>query len=90
VAQFCSTAWLSGNDFESTINFSIEGHRYSLFIKEIPALFGLANDDFHRVDIANERILLDNELGPLYFPWSSARVYHLQHDISQHFDAEEG
>jgi hypothetical protein len=26
VAQFCSTAWRNGNGYESTINFSIEGH----------------------------------------------------------------
>jgi hypothetical protein len=26
VAQFCSTAWRSGHGYESTINFSIEGH----------------------------------------------------------------
>jgi hypothetical protein len=67
VAQFCSTACLSGNGYDSTINFSIEGHRFSLCIKEIPALFGLANDDFHRANIANERNVLDNELAPLYF-----------------------
>jgi hypothetical protein len=67
VAQFCSTAWISGNGYDSTINFSIEGHRYSICIKEIPALFGLANDDFHRATIANERTVSDNELSPLYF-----------------------
>jgi hypothetical protein len=56
VAQFCSTAWISGNGYESTINFSIEGHRYSLCIQEmeIPTLFGLANDDFHRANIAKK------------------------------------
>jgi hypothetical protein len=68
VAQFCSTVWISGNGYESTINFSIEGHHYILCIQEIPALFGLANDDFHRANIANERTMSDNELAPLYFP----------------------
>jgi hypothetical protein len=66
VAQFCSIASLSVNGFDNTINFSIEGHRYSLCITKIPALFGLANDDFHRADIANERTVSDNELAPLY------------------------
>jgi hypothetical protein len=67
VGQFCATTWLSGNGYDSTINFSIEGHRFSVCIQEIPALFGLANDDFHRANIANERTMLDNELAPLYF-----------------------
>jgi hypothetical protein len=31
-------------------------------------LFGLANDEFHRANIANERTVLKNELAPLYFP----------------------
>jgi hypothetical protein len=68
VAQFSSTAWLSGNGYDSTINFGIEGHHFSLCIKEIPALFGLANDDFHRANIANERTVSDNELALLYQP----------------------
>jgi hypothetical protein len=66
VAQFCATAWLSGNGYDNTINFSIEGHHFSLCIKEIPALFILANDDFHRVDISNERTVSSNEFTPLY------------------------
>jgi hypothetical protein len=100
VGQFCSTAWLSGNGYDSTINFSIEGHRYSLYIMEISALFGLVNDDFHRVDIANEITVLDNELAPLYFLGNESnygiihnflpRVCHLQQDFSRHFDAKEG
>jgi hypothetical protein len=68
VAQFCATAWLRVNGYDNTINFSIEGHHFNLCIKVIPALFGLANDDFHRADIANERTVSDNELAPLYFP----------------------
>jgi hypothetical protein len=67
LGQFCATAWLSGNGYDCTINFSIEGHRLSLCIKEIPTLFGLANDDFHRANITNERVVSDNELVPLYF-----------------------
>jgi hypothetical protein len=68
VAQFCSTAWINGNWYDSTINFSIEGHHYALCVKEIPTIFRLANNDFHRDDIANERTMVDNELAPLYFP----------------------
>jgi hypothetical protein len=30
VTQFCSTAWRSGHGYESTINFSIEGHQFHL------------------------------------------------------------
>jgi hypothetical protein len=67
VGQFCATAWLSGNGYDNTINFSIEGHRFSLCIKEIPFLFDSMNDDFHRANIANERTVSDNELAPLYF-----------------------
>jgi hypothetical protein len=26
VAQFCATAWRSGNGYETVLNFSIEGH----------------------------------------------------------------
>jgi hypothetical protein len=43
VGHFCAMVWLSRNGYDSTINFSIEGHRFSLCIKEIFALFGLAN-----------------------------------------------
>jgi hypothetical protein len=60
-------AWIRGNGYDNTINFSIEGHRYALCVKEIPTVFGLANNDFHRADIANERTMVDNELAPLYF-----------------------
>jgi hypothetical protein len=66
VAQFCATAWINSNGYECTINFIIEGHHYSLCIKEIPALFGLANIDFHRANTVNERTVSDNGLAPLY------------------------
>jgi hypothetical protein len=72
VAQFCSTSWLSGNGFDSTINFSIEGHHYSLCLKEIPTMFGLANNDFHRENIANERTVSDTKMVPLYLPRNSS------------------
>jgi hypothetical protein len=32
VGQFCSTAWSSQNGYGSTINFSIEDHRFSLCV----------------------------------------------------------
>jgi hypothetical protein len=67
VAQFCSTTWIRGSGYDSTINFSIEGHRYALCVKEIPTVFGLANNDFHRADIANERTVAYNVLVPPYF-----------------------
>jgi hypothetical protein len=67
VAQFCSTAWIRGSGYDNTINFSIEGHHYALCVKEILTVFGLANNDFHRADIANERTVADNVLVPPYF-----------------------
>jgi hypothetical protein len=76
--------WISGNGYESIINFSIEGHRYNLCIKEIPALFGLANDDFHRANIANERTMSDNELTPLYLLGNESN-YESIHDLLPEF-----
>jgi hypothetical protein len=66
VARFCSTTWINGNGYDNTINFSIDGHCYALCVKEIPTIFGLANNDYHRADIANERTMADNELTTLY------------------------
>jgi hypothetical protein len=57
VAQFCSTAWRSGNGYESTINFSIEGHQFSVCVMEFPTLFCLAHDDFMRDEISTERTI---------------------------------
>jgi hypothetical protein len=68
VAQFCATAWRSGNAYEQTLNFSIEGHRFELRVMELPTIFALADIDFHRVEIINKRIIAENELAPLYFP----------------------
>jgi hypothetical protein len=68
VAQFYATTWRSGDGFDSTLNFSIEGHRYELIITELPIIFGLAPNDFHREPISSERSISDNELTPLYFP----------------------
>jgi hypothetical protein len=36
VAQFYATTWRSGDGFDSTLNFAIEGHRYELTITELP------------------------------------------------------
>jgi hypothetical protein len=68
VAQFYATTWRSGDGFDSTLNFSIEGHRYELTITELPIIFGLAPNDFHREPISYEGSISDNELAPLYFP----------------------
>jgi hypothetical protein len=35
---------------------------------EIPTIFGLAPDDFHREAISTERTISANELAPLYYP----------------------
>jgi hypothetical protein len=66
VAQFCSTAWRSGNGYDSTIKFSIEGHRFSVGVMEFQTVFGLAHDDLHRAEIPTEQTIAENELAPLY------------------------
>jgi hypothetical protein len=67
VAQFCATAWRSGNGHEQTLNFSIEDHRFELRVTELPTIFGLTPNDFHRVEIAMKRTIAENELAPLYY-----------------------
>jgi hypothetical protein len=67
VAQFCSTAWRSENGYESTINFSIEGYRFSVCVMDFPTIFGLAHDDFLRDEVITERTIIENELAPLYY-----------------------
>jgi hypothetical protein len=68
VAQFYATTWRSGDGFDFTLNFVIEGHRYELTITELPIIFGLDPNDFDREPISSERSISDNELTPLYFP----------------------
>jgi hypothetical protein len=68
VAQFYATTWRSGDGFDSTLNFAIEGHCYELTITKLPIIFGLAPNDFDREPISTERSISDNELAPLYFP----------------------
>jgi hypothetical protein len=68
VAQFCSTAWRSGNGYESTINFSVEGDIYIVCVTEFPTIFGLAPNGLHRHEVIIERTIADNELAPLYMP----------------------
>jgi hypothetical protein len=68
VAQFYSTAWRSGYGFESTINFSIEGHRFSLCVTEFPTIFRPASNDLHMLKIITKRTIAENELAPLYYP----------------------
>jgi hypothetical protein len=68
VAQFYATTWRSRDGFDSTLNFSIEGHHYELTFTELPIIFGLAPNDFHIERISFERSISDNELATLYFP----------------------
>jgi hypothetical protein len=67
VAQVCATAWRRGNGYVQTLNFSIEGHRFELRVTELPTIFALADNDFHRAEIITERTISENELAPLYF-----------------------
>jgi hypothetical protein len=68
VAQFCATAWTTENGYEQTLNFSIEGHWFEFPVVELPTIFGLAPNDFHRTEITTERTITENKLAPLYFP----------------------
>jgi hypothetical protein len=68
VTQFCLTAWRSGNGYDSTINFSIEGHQCNICVKEFPTIFRLTDNDFFRAEISTERTIAENELAPLYYP----------------------
>jgi hypothetical protein len=80
VTQFCSTAWRSGNGYESTINFSVEGHQFRLCITGLPTIFGLVDNDFHRPEIIIERTIVENELAPLYMP-GNERNYGTTHGL---------
>jgi hypothetical protein len=71
VAQFCSTTWRSGNGYDQSIN---------LCVKELPTIFGLANNDFHRQEIIIERTIADNELVPVYTP-GNERNYGTTHGL---------
>jgi hypothetical protein len=42
VAQFYATTWRSGEGFDSTLNFALEGHRFELKIMELPIIFAFA------------------------------------------------
>jgi hypothetical protein len=68
VARFCATSWRSGHGYDSTLNFSIEGHRLELKLTELPTIFAFANNDFHRSKISTERTIAENELAPPYYP----------------------
>jgi hypothetical protein len=67
VAQFCATTWRGENGYEQTLNFIIEGQRFELQVTELPTIFALADNDFHRAEIITERTIAENELAPLYF-----------------------
>jgi hypothetical protein len=68
VAQFYATTRRSGEGFDSTLNFALEGHRFELKITELPTIFAFAGNDFNREPISTERTISDNELAPLYYP----------------------
>jgi hypothetical protein len=68
VAQFCSTAWRSGNGYESINNFSIDGHQFHLGVMEFPTIFGLAHNDLMMAEVSTERTIAEDELAPLYYP----------------------
>jgi hypothetical protein len=68
VAQFCSTAWRSGNGYDSTTNFSIDGHQFNICVMVFSTIFGLAHDDFLSAEISTDRKIAENELSPLYYP----------------------
>jgi hypothetical protein len=68
LTQFYATTWRSGEGLDSTLNFTLEGHRYELKITELPTNFAFARNDFAREPISTERTILDNELAPLYYP----------------------
>jgi hypothetical protein len=75
-----STTWRSGDGFDSTLNFLIDNRHYELTIIELPIIFGLAPNDFHREPISSERSISDNELAPLYFP-KNENNYGTNHDM---------
>jgi hypothetical protein len=80
VAQLCSTTWRSGNGYESTINFSIKGHRFSLCVMEFPTIFGLAPNDLCRPGVITEWTVVENELPSLYMP-RNERNYGTTHGV---------
>jgi hypothetical protein len=67
VSQFYATTWRSGEGFDSTLNFALEGHLFELKITELPIIFAFAKNDFNREAINTERTISDNELAPLYY-----------------------
>jgi hypothetical protein len=51
---------------ESTINFSIEGHKFNLCVTEFPTIFRLAPNGLHRPEVITDRTLVENELALRY------------------------
>ena len=43
VAQFCSTAWFSGSEADSAINFTIEGHKFAIKAGQLVSVFGFCS-----------------------------------------------
>jgi hypothetical protein len=74
VAQFYATTWRSGEQFDSTLNFALEGHRFELKIMNLPTIFAFVGNDFNREAISTERTILDNELAPFYYPGNERHI----------------
>jgi hypothetical protein len=51
---------------ESTINFSIEGHKFNLCVTKFPTIFRLAPNGLHRPEVITDRTLVENELALRY------------------------
>jgi hypothetical protein len=49
-------------------------------LTELPTIFRLADNDFHRHEIITERIIADNKLAPLYMP-GNERNYDTAHGL---------
>jgi hypothetical protein len=50
------------------MNFSIEGHQFSVCVIEFPTIFGLVHHDFMKDEISTERTIAENEM-PLSTTW---------------------
>jgi hypothetical protein len=61
VAQFYATTWRSGEGFDSTLNFALEGRQFELKITEVHTIFVFAGNSFDREPIITVRTISDNE-----------------------------
>jgi hypothetical protein len=80
VTEFYATTWRSGEGFDSTLNFALEGHRFELKITKLSTIFAFARNDFNREAISTERTISDNVLAPLYYPGNDCH-FGTNHDM---------